>query len=328
MEKAAFLEAIRAQPDDDVVRLVYADWLEERGEPLGAFIRAQVRLAQLPKDDPEVPGLRALERELLEAHRAEWLAGSPTDVSECEFRRGFVASAAVNCWCLYENETYARSVADAFPLLEEVRVEECEYPSFERAAPAVGVLASRLNRLTLAGSPGSDVGALAEVGPCPRLEHLGLSHTGAWWGNVLDLVSSPNLPALATLDVSHNDIDLAWVVHADGNHPRPARPSPLRSLNLSGNPLTSEFLGELGAMAPLFDNLTELDLSHNPRFLDGWEWRSDEELEHSWIRDDVWIPDAMRRILGQLDVLNLSNCGFSDESKATLRAVFGGCVLL
>jgi uncharacterized protein (TIGR02996 family) len=31
-EEADFLNAIRANPDDDTVRLVYADWLEERGD--------------------------------------------------------------------------------------------------------------------------------------------------------------------------------------------------------------------------------------------------------------------------------------------------------
>ena len=53
-----FLEAIRAAPDDDVPRLVYADWLEERGEPLGEFIRVQCALARLPADDPARPPLQ------------------------------------------------------------------------------------------------------------------------------------------------------------------------------------------------------------------------------------------------------------------------------
>ena len=39
---AAVLEA----PDDDAPRLAYADWLEEHGNPLGEFIRAQCELAK------------------------------------------------------------------------------------------------------------------------------------------------------------------------------------------------------------------------------------------------------------------------------------------
>lgn len=39
-EAAAFLRAIAANPDDDTPRLVFADWLEEHGEPERAeFVR-------------------------------------------------------------------------------------------------------------------------------------------------------------------------------------------------------------------------------------------------------------------------------------------------
>lgn len=45
----AILAAILDAPDDDAVRLVYADWLEENGEADRAeFIRVQVRLATMP----------------------------------------------------------------------------------------------------------------------------------------------------------------------------------------------------------------------------------------------------------------------------------------
>lgn len=42
-EQAAFLAAIRAEPDDDTRRLAYADWLQEHGDEPGArWIRARV----------------------------------------------------------------------------------------------------------------------------------------------------------------------------------------------------------------------------------------------------------------------------------------------
>src|SRR5437868_13805470 len=34
-EEESFWRAIAAGPDDEATRLVYADWLEERGDPLG-----------------------------------------------------------------------------------------------------------------------------------------------------------------------------------------------------------------------------------------------------------------------------------------------------
>ena len=48
-DEAAFLNAILANPEDDAPRLVYADWLDERGDPASeakaAFLRALAALA-------------------------------------------------------------------------------------------------------------------------------------------------------------------------------------------------------------------------------------------------------------------------------------------
>jgi uncharacterized protein (TIGR02996 family) len=38
-ERAAFFTAMRAAPDDDAPRLLYADWLDEHGEDSGAYRR-------------------------------------------------------------------------------------------------------------------------------------------------------------------------------------------------------------------------------------------------------------------------------------------------
>jgi uncharacterized protein (TIGR02996 family) len=40
-----FLAALRENPNDNVSRLVYADWLDEQGDPLAEFVRLEVRLA-------------------------------------------------------------------------------------------------------------------------------------------------------------------------------------------------------------------------------------------------------------------------------------------
>lgn len=45
--RAAFLAAIRERPDDDAIRLIFADWLDENGDPERAeFIRTQIRHGQ------------------------------------------------------------------------------------------------------------------------------------------------------------------------------------------------------------------------------------------------------------------------------------------
>jgi uncharacterized protein (TIGR02996 family) len=44
-----FVDAILAEPSDDAPRLIYADWLEERGDPRAEFIRVQVEMATLAR---------------------------------------------------------------------------------------------------------------------------------------------------------------------------------------------------------------------------------------------------------------------------------------
>jgi uncharacterized protein (TIGR02996 family) len=51
--EAAFLEAIRAAPHDDGLRLVYADWLEEHGQSDKAeFLRLDCRLTAVLREPP------------------------------------------------------------------------------------------------------------------------------------------------------------------------------------------------------------------------------------------------------------------------------------
>src|SRR5437763_1851014 len=40
-DEQPFIDALYASPADHVPRLVYADWLEERGDPRAAYLRAE-----------------------------------------------------------------------------------------------------------------------------------------------------------------------------------------------------------------------------------------------------------------------------------------------
>jgi uncharacterized protein (TIGR02996 family) len=83
-DEAALLAAILAHPDEDTPRLMYADWLDEHGQPERAeFIRLQCA-----PDADEAAEERAAELE--ERNRAKWLVGLPTfPGARWEFRRGF-----------------------------------------------------------------------------------------------------------------------------------------------------------------------------------------------------------------------------------------------
>lgn len=83
-ENPELLAAIIAHPDEDTPRLMYADWLQENGQPERAeFIRIQCD----PTADEAAEDRAA---ELEERHRGRWLAGLPQFRSaRWEFRRGF-----------------------------------------------------------------------------------------------------------------------------------------------------------------------------------------------------------------------------------------------
>lgn len=95
----ALLAGVLANPDDDLPRLVYADFLEEAGDPARAeFIRVQCAItAGQFEDERERIAMELRERYLRDTHGAGWLAplkkkGEPlfTPRSHGMFRRGFV----------------------------------------------------------------------------------------------------------------------------------------------------------------------------------------------------------------------------------------------
>jgi len=95
-EWSAFQAAIVANPDDDTVRLVAADFLEENGDAdRAAFIRIQVQLAQLvthPEvETPEINQLRAKERAFLgplSMFRMLWAAEACPELVKMSARGG------------------------------------------------------------------------------------------------------------------------------------------------------------------------------------------------------------------------------------------------
>lgn len=142
---ADLLAAVLANPDDDTVRLVYADWLQEHGDEARAeFIRVQIELARndvLARGACSVCGkvtgerhapkcewpqrwnaLRRREKAFTHATErgsahdwsicrcCDWHAPIPHGGWEWEFRRGFVESVTCTAadWLEHEREILAQ----------------------------------------------------------------------------------------------------------------------------------------------------------------------------------------------------------------------------
>jgi uncharacterized protein (TIGR02996 family) len=140
-ERAAFTRAICENPADDTVRLVYADWLEEHGEPERAeFVRVQVEIANrgliycqraLPSGltayhlldwhrftkNCRCEGCSLRRREYKASRRFcvwDWCDGIPRGARNV-YRRGFVSQISLPCAAFL---THAAAIFAAHPVTE------------------------------------------------------------------------------------------------------------------------------------------------------------------------------------------------------------------
>jgi uncharacterized protein (TIGR02996 family) len=84
-EDEPFLRAIDAAPDDDTPRLVYADWLDERGDPRAAYVRAEVERHRLKPRDKRREELGSRLAGLRSAADPDWLSRIDRDVTRYSF---------------------------------------------------------------------------------------------------------------------------------------------------------------------------------------------------------------------------------------------------
>jgi uncharacterized protein (TIGR02996 family) len=224
----SFLEDIRANPDDDTPRLVYADWLMERDNPRGELIRVQCDLAKIDDEDPRRPVLQAREQELLDAHEAGWRAELPSfkPIRWGPFERGFIARAQAQdtrYFLRYAEQMFAatpltglkiRGLSSPEPLIESgylLRLRHLDLSgrallvwgtSLVAHSPQVANLTTLLLRRCRVG-----IGGCAAIAHSPRLAkltHLDLGENSLSARKLRKLVTSPVWAGLHTLNLSNN----------------------------------------------------------------------------------------------------------------------------
>jgi uncharacterized protein (TIGR02996 family) len=247
----AFHRTILEQPEADGPRLVFADWLEEQGEPHAELIRLQCELARLA-EGPRRDALKVREREMLTAFDAHWLQPIRDLKLQARFRRGFLEVTV--CGVRLFLETAERLFARPWVLHAHLRdgVADLEDIAELAASPYL----ARLQKLELSGCRiGNDgVRKLSESPFRCRLVELCLTRTQLSTKGLQVLVQHMDLSRLRVLELRTNGIGAAGALDL-ARSPRLGR---LERLDLSFNYLGTvggEYLAEshyLGRLRDLF----------------------------------------------------------------------------
>lgn len=176
-----FLSDILAHPEDDAPRLIYADWLEDHGDPDRAeLFRAQIERAKLSRHDPRYEELERREEALIAKHKARWGGKVAKYVDDFDFWRGMPESVVVSM----------------------AKFNRCAEWLFA-AAPVDTVSIGSFNRHRVAG--------LAKCRHLARVRFLDLSGMRLWASDIRHLAACTHLERLRILELSNNRFDVEGV---------------------------------------------------------------------------------------------------------------------
>jgi uncharacterized protein (TIGR02996 family) len=215
-----FLADILANPDDESLRLIFADYLDEREGLRGEFIRLECKLEHLLARSGKrhalehrarqllslsdgafsyegnlSPVLEQRDRQLLSLFGARWAAPLAGLVDDWAFRRGFVQEVGTDV------QAFVRGADELFRVAPVQHVSFCEVPPL--LVPELFRLLhlARLRSLRLAyyGIGAEGARSLAACPYLNRLTALDLTHCHVGDAGVEALLSSPHLAGLRAL---------------------------------------------------------------------------------------------------------------------------------
>jgi uncharacterized protein (TIGR02996 family) len=280
-ESDALLRAVIDQPAEDAPRLVYADWLDEHGQPDRAeFIRTQIALSRRPEPSG-ADDLRRRGRELLAAHEAEWTVPLHGVVRRARFVRGFPecvtvpADVIAGAGKIFKHAPVrhlivagtASGLADTIAGMKQLRaVETLEFRESGIDAKAVARLAASphlrgLTGLILRFARLGDAGtrAVAAATGWTRLMMLDLYDTTVEVAGLSSLAEAPHLTGLTDLILGGNALAAPG---ASSLAAPSSRFKILRRLHLARSGCGDVAVTNL-ARSSHFASLRELDLSDN-----------------------------------------------------------------
>ena len=326
-QENAFLQAVLNEPDDMTHRLVYADWLEDRGDAAArdraAFIRAQIERETLHPARPRARELLAVEKALLAMHETAWAGPVASMVGRWWFHRGFVEEATVDFDSLPATMDRLARVAP----IRRLRLRHAGLlASLTGTAAAVreryALALCRIRNLDLGREALGEQAVLGLVSLplLPLLEGLSLGHATLTAAVLGPLMGSRLLAWLKTLAVSSLSLDaLQGLAHS-------TQLGRLETLSLAGAHLGDRPIHIL-AGSPLVGKLRALSLGHNhltaADLRELVATRLADALESLDLGFNRLGPEGARVLaasgrLRRLKHLNLSRTGLGDEGATIL----------
>jgi uncharacterized protein (TIGR02996 family) len=331
-----FLRTILDAPEDDAPRLVYADWLEEHGQPERAeFIRIECEQTTIRSDPVVAPNrwdsprfweLEERRKQLYDRYAAQWFAPLFRVIrgGEMSTRRGFPWHVALAARRFIE---LGEAIFRAAPTVEDVFLDRLgrNMPDLARC-PALGSVrwltffetpfrtreAEQFAASPYLGNLGAlEIGftdtqigprgaaALAGARALRRLERLDVHNHAVYDEGAEALFGSERLATLTSLHLGNNGLtDEAALALSEADHLK------LTSLDLMSNHLTGRGVAALAGAAHLA-GVERLSLQLNP-------------LGHAGA---VRLVEA--HFAGRLRELSLTGCGLDDQAVAL---VFGAAL--
>jgi uncharacterized protein (TIGR02996 family) len=205
-EREAFLRTIGDNPDDDGPRHVFADWLEERGDPYGEFIRLQCERNRLA--DTDRAGRQQLTSrldELSEQHEKIWRQALPRlpGVAWGPFHRGLVESIRI--------DTAERFLRHASSIFAVAPVRLVDFTALDAPGSSLLSRSEYLSKLTALKSHGIPIGddglvALVNSAYIAGLRRLFVGGNGLTDEAARAIARSCHLGKLITLFLNRNRI--------------------------------------------------------------------------------------------------------------------------
>lgn len=240
-DELALMKAIYAAPDDDMPRLVYADWLDEQGnaeqQAHAEFIRLQCERYRVNPNS----GISLREQRILEEWERTWRHKLPEGMRDgIGFRRGFIykvrcnVADIVNVW---SDGFILPPITSLHVNIDNVSIAWMNLQKPEMMLPLYSLRLS----CTMTAVGAEALYVLNILGPHPRLRSLTI-HDTQFSRRGTDMLANteafPNLKQLYLNDCGLTDHDAEGLLGSDWLRK-------LKHINLALNPLTDVMIRQL-----------------------------------------------------------------------------------